>query len=179
MEKLCIKEGEKVWSVSIDIVILNHDGNLIDAATLGAMTSLLNAKMPKVEYDKILRENYEKDLPLNAKTLNVSISKVNGKFLVDTTKEEENVIESKTVVGVRDDGKVVSIQKIGPGFLNESEIYEIIDMAIRKSKDLFKLLKVEDKKDVKKPVKTNGKKDTKPKTKADKSGKDEVGPKMG
>ena len=32
MEKLCIKEGEKVWSVYIDIYSLNDDGNLIDAA---------------------------------------------------------------------------------------------------------------------------------------------------
>src|SRR3989338_8248420 len=32
LEKLCIKEGEKVWTVFIDIYSLNDDGNLIDEA---------------------------------------------------------------------------------------------------------------------------------------------------
>ena len=30
-EKLCIKEGEKVWTVFIDIYSINDDGNLLDA----------------------------------------------------------------------------------------------------------------------------------------------------
>src|SRR3989344_8376009 len=47
LEKLCIKEGEKVWAVFIDIYSINDDGNLIDAAGIGAVAALKMAKMPK------------------------------------------------------------------------------------------------------------------------------------
>ena len=36
LDKLCIKEGEKVWNIFIDIYSINDDGNLIDAAGIGA-----------------------------------------------------------------------------------------------------------------------------------------------
>jgi exosome complex component RRP42 len=32
LEKLCIKEGEKVWMVNVDIHVIDHDGNLIDSS---------------------------------------------------------------------------------------------------------------------------------------------------
>ena len=35
--KLCIEPGKKVFIVFIDVYVLNHDGNLIDAAALAAM----------------------------------------------------------------------------------------------------------------------------------------------
>ena len=49
-EKLCIAKGEKVWTVMIDIYSINDDGNLFDAAGIGAIAALKDAKIPK--YDK-------------------------------------------------------------------------------------------------------------------------------
>lgn len=49
MKKLCIKEGEKVWSLFIDIYPINDAGNLIDAASLAAMAALKSAVFPKLE----------------------------------------------------------------------------------------------------------------------------------
>src|SRR3989338_3326368 len=50
LEKLCITEGEKVWNVYIDIYSMNADGNLLDAAGIGAIVALKTARIPK--YDK-------------------------------------------------------------------------------------------------------------------------------
>ena len=38
-ESLCIVAGEKVWSVRVNIHVLDHSGNLIDAVTLAALAS--------------------------------------------------------------------------------------------------------------------------------------------
>ena len=46
-KKLCIKKGEKVWTVFIDIYSINDDGNLLDASALAAVSALLSAKMTK------------------------------------------------------------------------------------------------------------------------------------
>lgn len=48
-ESLCIVAGEKVWSVSVDITILDHDGNLADAAALAALASVVHFRRPHVD----------------------------------------------------------------------------------------------------------------------------------
>jgi len=45
--KLCIIPGKKVWTVHVDVYILDHCGNLIDASALAAVSALLTSKMPK------------------------------------------------------------------------------------------------------------------------------------
>lgn len=47
-EGLCIVAGEKVWSVRVDIHFLDHDGNLVDAACIAAITALLHFRRPDV-----------------------------------------------------------------------------------------------------------------------------------
>ncbi|MGE5187992.1 MAG: exosome complex protein Rrp42, partial [Betaproteobacteria bacterium] len=48
-EKLCIEPGKKVFVVFVDVYVLNHDGNLIDASAIAAIAALLNTKMPNYE----------------------------------------------------------------------------------------------------------------------------------
>ncbi len=47
MKKLCIKKGELVWIVFLDIYTINEAGILIDAAALAAVIALKNAVFPK------------------------------------------------------------------------------------------------------------------------------------
>ncbi|MGM0770141.1 MAG: exosome complex protein Rrp42, partial [Halobacteriota archaeon] len=46
LNKLCITEGEEVWMVFIDVHVLNDSGNLLDAASLGAISALMTATVP-------------------------------------------------------------------------------------------------------------------------------------
>lgn len=46
IKKLAIISGEKVWLIFIDIHILDYDGNLFDAASLGALAALMTTKIP-------------------------------------------------------------------------------------------------------------------------------------
>lgn len=47
-ESLCIIAGRFVWSVRVDIHILDSHGNLIDCACLAASTALLHFRRPDV-----------------------------------------------------------------------------------------------------------------------------------
>ena len=158
VEKLCIEEGEKVWTVFVDFYPINHDGNLIDAGSLAAIVALKNTRIPSVEDDKIDREKLTDPLPVNHIPITVTVGKVGNKMLVDPTFEEEQVLDVELTVGITEEGKVVSMQKIGLGVLSDDDIDKMIDIAVEKTKELRKL--VED-----------GKKNVKPKAKADKSGK--------
>ena len=51
-KKLCIKPGKKVFVIFVDVYVLNHDGNLIDASALAALAALLNTKMLNYEIEE-------------------------------------------------------------------------------------------------------------------------------
>lgn len=140
LEKLCIEEGKKVWSVFVDILILNHQGNLLDASALASVVALWNTKIPKVEDEKILRGEFEKPLPVVFKPITITVGKAKGKLLVDPVYEEEKVLDCKLSVCVRDDEKICALQKQGSGVLTIEEIEKAVSIAKEKSKEIRKLM---------------------------------------
>ena len=135
MEKLAI-DAEKVWSIFIDIHIINHRGNLIDAAAIAAVAALHNTKIPKIENEKILRGDYQGKLPVVAKPVTVTVCKFGDKIFLDPVLEEEQVLDSKLSIAFREDGYICAIQKQGSGSINFSEMEKIVDLAENKSKEL-------------------------------------------
>ncbi|MCW8966146.1 MAG: exosome complex protein Rrp42 [Candidatus Pacearchaeota archaeon] len=113
-DKLCIEEGEKVWTVFIDIYTINDDGNLQDAASIGALAALRLAKMPKYdkENDKVLYGEWtEESLPVKDELpISMTFHKIGGSFLVDPTREEEDISDSRLTVGSAG-GMISSMQK--------------------------------------------------------------------
>ena len=140
LKKLCLKEGEKVWEVFVDVHIINHDGNLIDASALAAVAALSTTKIPKLEDDKIVRDKLVKKLPISHKPITVTIGRILDKFIIDPTVEEEEVLNSKLTVAVMEDGKICAMQKSGDHGLTMDDMNEMIDLAVKKSKEIRKLL---------------------------------------
>lgn len=144
--KLCIKEGEKVWMVYVDVDVLDDNGNLIDAASIAALAALLTAKMPvlgedgKVDHDKKSTE----PLPLKGKPLCTTFAKIGSKIITDPSSHETNAIDARLTVGTFEkDGKVMlcSMQKGGPVGFSFEEIEEIISLAEKKGQEIRKMIK--------------------------------------
>ncbi len=140
MEKLCIKEGEKVWMVFIDIQPLNHDGNLIDASGIAAITALLNTKIPKYDGERVNYEEKKDKLPVREKPIPVTLAQINGKLIVDPTREEEDVMNSRITIITKGNGNICAMQKGGRGGFSMEKIEEAIDIAIKKGKEIRGLL---------------------------------------
>ncbi|KAK4332687.1 Exosome complex component RRP45 [Rhodotorula toruloides] len=47
-EALCIVAGQKVWSIRVDVHFLDDEGNLLDCASIAAMTALRHFRKPDV-----------------------------------------------------------------------------------------------------------------------------------
>jgi len=138
-EKLCIKEGEKVWTVFVDIYSINDDGNLLDAANLGAIAAMRIAKMPRYdeENDKILYDELTNEgLPLNKHApVSVTIHKVGDNFLVDPTREEEDMSDTRVTFGIMD-GIISSAQKGEKSPISVEKFKEVFEMAEKIAKNL-------------------------------------------
>ena len=140
-KKLCIEKGEKVWMINMDIQVMNHSGNLIDASALAAVTALWDARMPELKGDRI---NYEKKtskkLPVKLKPVTITLGRIGNMMFTDPDLEEEKVIDSRLSISFKDDGNMCAMQKSLSGSLSKEEIDMAFDMAAKKSKELRKPL---------------------------------------
>jgi exosome complex component RRP42 len=141
LEKLCIEEGKKVWMINIDIHVLDHDGNLIDASALGAIAALLNSNIPRYEDEKIMYGVYEGKIPVNDAPIAITVTKVSTKLLIDPNLEEENALDARITISTNEKGEICAIQKGGIGFFTTDEIKEATNLSIAKGKELRKLVK--------------------------------------
>ncbi|MBI2545204.1 MAG: exosome complex protein Rrp42 [Candidatus Aenigmarchaeota archaeon] len=142
MSKLAIIPGEKVWSVFIDIFVMDHQGNLQDAAALAAITALLNTRFPKLdENNKIITGEHEGKLPVVKKPVSVTVCKAGDKLFVDPALDEEGIVDSKMALGFVDDDIICAIQKQGNVGIEYDMIDSIIDLGMRKAKELRKLVR--------------------------------------
>ena len=139
-KKLCIEKGEKVWMVYLDIHIINHSGNLIDAAALASITALLNARLPEYDGNRVNAEKKTDPLPVRFKPVAVTFAKINGKLFIDPGLDEEEVMEARFTVTTKDDGNVCALQKSGSEGFTAQEIEKAIELSIEKGKGIRKLL---------------------------------------
>lgn len=140
VEKLCIKEGELVWMVFIDIQPLSHYGNLIDASGIAAITALLNAKLPKLDGDKVVfGERTSKSLPVKSVPVPVTFAQIGGKMVADPAFSEEQAMTSRLTVTTDDKGNVCALQKGGASGLTLENIEYAMETSVKKGKEIRKL----------------------------------------
>lgn len=130
LKKLCIKEGEKVWMLFLDILIINHDGNLIDAAGIAALAAIYNAKMPNLviegEEYSINRENMAEKLPISDLPIPVTVRKNSETLIVDTTALEENAIAGRLTVATKANGNICAMQQGGTSSFTLEEVEKVV-----------------------------------------------------
>lgn len=143
-KKMCIKKGEKVWNVLIDTYSFDDNGNLSDALGLAASVALQETKFPKYDEKEgkvLYEEKTNKSLPLSELPVTVTVLKIKDKFIVDPTNEEEEAMDARLTVSSLEDGSICAMQKGGDEGLSASDIMKMVDISIKKGKELRKLLK--------------------------------------
>jgi len=141
-EELCIEPGKKVFIVFVDVYVLNHDGNLIDASSLAALAALLNTKMFNYEVKEgevKIKPGY-KPLPIRNYPVAVTFAKFNDKLVVDPWLEEEQVMDARLTMTVEKDGKICAIQKGGYGYFTAEQVFEASKIARQKAEEQRKLV---------------------------------------
>nr|WP_157209699.1 exosome complex protein Rrp42 [Methanosalsum zhilinae] len=132
LKKLCITEGEEVWMVFIDIHVLNDGGNILDAASLGAIAALMTAKIPRET------KGYGEDIPVPVREMPVAVSLVDieGQLMVDPTIDEETICDTKLTIISNQDGSICAMQKSGNGALSTDQVFEAVETATEKASEI-------------------------------------------
>ncbi|MCX8204089.1 MAG: exosome complex protein Rrp42 [Candidatus Nezhaarchaeota archaeon] len=136
--KLCLVPGKSVWIAWVDMYVLNHDGNLIDASSLAASLALLTSKTPVAE---VSGGEVKVDLkakvspPLAELPVTVTVTKVGEWLIVDPTLDEEEASDARLSISVVSN-KICAIQKGGEGSFEVEEVHRAIKIALSKAEEL-------------------------------------------
>jgi len=138
LKKLCIDPGKKVFVVFVDIYILDHDGNLIDAAGMAALGALISATMQEFDFKdgEIRYKDSKMPLPMLNYPVPVTSVKVGNSIVVDPCLEEEQVMSCRLTVTTDKNDNVCAMQKGGLGVFTPEEIKQTVSSSIQKSRDL-------------------------------------------
>ena len=140
-KKLCIKEKEFVYILFIDMYVINHDGNLIDAGGVSALTTLISAHVPEGTIGEnglewtgkyLTGETIVKELPLV-----LTYGKIDNMIFLDPKLPEELVSEGKISISVTEDN-ITSIQKSGAATFSIDEIKMLSEKSLEQGKKLRK-----------------------------------------
>jgi len=143
-KKLCIKEGEKVWSLLIDIYCINDDGNVLDASSIGAVVALQTARFPVYDEkeDAIsYGELSDKPLPLTDNVpFTMTFHKIGESLLLDPNRDEEDSHNARLTLAISKPKKehiINSMQKGEMDVISVNDMDKIIEEAEKTYDKIF------------------------------------------
>ena len=138
LTRLCVTPGEKSWVCYVDIHVLDHSGNLIDAALLAALTALSHATVPAKRF-----EIAESDYPLEIHHYPVECTfvRLGDTIVVDPTFDEERAAQGRITVATDEVGRVVAMQKGLVGAFSPDDVKEVVRRAFRHGERLRAIAK--------------------------------------
>lgn len=152
MESLCVLAGKLVWAIRIDLHILDNGGNLVDAANIAALASLLTFRRPECSLggedglEVIVHPPEEREpLPLIIHHLPIAVTfgffSSESLLVIDPTHHEEAVMVGKMTATLNANGDVCAIQKPGGEGVLQSVIMQCLRLASRMASDITKKIK--------------------------------------
>lgn len=117
-ESLCIAAGVKVWCVRVDVRVLAHRGNVIDAASVAAIAALLHFRRPDVTVcgtDVTVHDVTERDpIPLSVHHVPICVTTAFYEgaryMLADPTDREERVMDGRMVIAMNKHREICLLQ---------------------------------------------------------------------
>ena len=153
LESLCIISEEKVWTVRLDLHILNHCGNLTDACSVAGLAALCHARRPDVSLkgDQItVHPVTERDpVPLavhhHPVTTTFAMFQMAGTqdtlAVCDPSRLEEECMGGKMVIGVNAYREICTLHLAGQVLVDKKLIIKLTNTAAEKAKRIVEKVK--------------------------------------
>ena len=138
LTKLCVTPSEKAWTCFTDVHVLDHDGNLIDAALLAAVSALAHATVPAKRF-----EIAEADYPLAIEhyPIECTFVRLGDTIVVDPSFDEEAAAQGRLTVATDELGRVVAMQKGLVGAFSPDDVKDVVRRALRHGERLREIAK--------------------------------------
>lgn len=146
-EGLCIIQGKLAWSLTVELQLINDDGNLIDAFFLAAILALKNTRLPEVSMrgDQILVSN-EKQHYINVHHLPICttfffINNIEGGLIVDANSKEERLATARLSICMNVFEDVCGMQTLGQLEVDPSTVMDCAKQALKIAKETTNIVR--------------------------------------
>jgi exosome complex component RRP42 len=138
LARLCVTPGEKTWVCYVDLHVLDHGGNLIDAALLAGVAALSHATVPAKRFAVA-----EADYPLAVDHLPIECTfvRLGDAIVVDPTIDEESAAQGRLTVATDETGRVVAMQKGLVGAFSPDDVKTTVRRAFQHGDRMRALLR--------------------------------------
>ncbi|GIL51695.1 hypothetical protein Vafri_7633, partial [Volvox africanus] len=151
-EALCVIAGRKVWALRVDCRVLDHGGNVLDAAFLSALSALMAFRKPEVEVGGesgteivVHPPEVREPLPLTIHHLPVSVTfalfQGGDLLVVDPTVKEAAAASGSCTVVINPSREVCCVHKADGIGLTPEQFERCVRLAADKVELLTKELK--------------------------------------
>jgi len=143
LTKLCLIPGKTVYTVFVDVNIMNVDGNLFDATSYAVVSALRTAKMKKYKVKDEKVEETEDIVPVPVEKIPVSVTmaRIGDALVVDPDSEEEAAMDMRITITTDDDGNVCASQKGEASTISPAQVLQAADTSIKLGKEIRKQIK--------------------------------------
>jgi len=144
LSKLCLVPEKSVYVFFVDLYVLNHDGNLIDASNIAALAALVNTKLPKYSAKKdgsVKQKPGHTNLEIRDFPVSITATKIKDTIVFDPSLDEEKAMDARITMTYDSEGNIRAIQKGGQGALTVEEIKSFSSIARDKARDLRSRIK--------------------------------------
>ncbi|CAF0870801.1 unnamed protein product [Adineta ricciae] len=144
LESLCINAGELVWSIKIDLTVLNNCGNILDCANIATLCSLYHYRLPEVSvhgsdirvYSSV--ERRPRPLRILHFPINVLFAFfIDGRFtLIDPHCDEERFMDGFVSISMNQHKEICGIHMGGKLGLKREQVEHCKKLAFHKVLEL-------------------------------------------
>ncbi|CAM4793867.1 unnamed protein product [Rotaria magnacalcarata] len=143
MESLCILAYEHVWEISVNLHVVDYDGNILDCANLAALCALAHFRYPAVTVtgtDHSLTERNPQPIRILHYPIMISFALFeNGEYmLIDACEAEEKVMEGLFAIGMNQHKELSTLAMFGEICLTRDQIENCISLAHNLVRDITK-----------------------------------------
>jgi len=163
LTQLCPVVGKMAWVLYIDVVCLDHDGNLRDASIAAAMAALNSLRLPEVEYDEemdqitVSKSKQKLNIMCNPVCCSFSVFNVESSssssaensateksagecfqpsLVADSTYSEEEVANSEISFVLLEKGEICLTNQTGSRPLTEDNMQKAISLATNQAQEI-------------------------------------------
>ena len=142
LTKLCLIKGKSVYTIFVDVNIMNVDGNLYDATSYAVVSALRTAKMKKfvVKDDKVEATEEIVPVPVEKFPVSVTMARIGDALIVDPTAEEEAAMDMRITITTDEDGNICASQKGEAAGISPDHVLQAADTSIRVGRTIREMI---------------------------------------
>lgn len=144
LESLCIIGGEKVWHIQVDVTVLNHEGNLIEVASVSSLAALSHFRRPEVSVEEgtIIEHSFDLREPVKFTMLHFPFLMKFAFFkeatisYVDPSEDEEKFCDGYLIVGANIAREITLLHIAGKSLISKDQILKQCNYAVKRTRAL-------------------------------------------